>query len=575
MELGFDVSKGLLWIVLLPLAGAVINGLFGRFASRKLVGSVGVGSVALAFGLAVAAFVQLFMLRHGADGESAKVVYDFYDWFSVSVNGSDVPVHVRFVMDALSGVMTLIVTGVGLLIHIYSLGYMHDDPGYARFFAYLNLFMASMLILVLASSMPVMFVGWEGVGLCSYLLIGFWWKNPTYAAAGRKAFVANRIGDFGVLIGIFILLNAVGSFEFTDINHAAGGLAFQSFTLGGAQICTLATAACLFLFLGCTGKSAQIPLYVWLPDAMAGPTPVSALIHAATMVTAGVYLCCRLSPLFVQSPTAMATIAVIGALTALLAASIAVVQNQMKKILAYSTVSQLGFMFAAVGVGAFGAGIFHVLTHAFFKACLFLGAGSVMHAVGAHGDADIRKLGGLKRYMPVTRWTFLFACLAIAGVPLFAGFFSKDEILLGALTFGHGGADATAGGLAAQYAHLQWVGWFCLRRARLGGDHDRLLHLPALLHELRGPVPQRGGSLWRGRGRGGPWRRPRARLRIRIPTSRPPRCSSPWWSSVRARCSSATWACLPPRPSICRTSGRAGSSPPSVSCPCRRPSRPT
>ncbi len=277
-----------------------------------------------------------------------------------------------------------------------------------------------------------MFVGWEGVGLCSYLLIGFWYENGEYAAAGKKAFIVNRIGDFGVLIGMFVLLLACRTLEIPEINAEASRLD-GVFYLGRTEVGSVATVASLFLFLGCTGKSAQIPLYMWLPDAMAGPTPVSALIHAATMVTAGVYLCCRMSPVFHQSPTAMATIAIIGALTALLAASIALVQNQMKRILAYSTVSQLGFMFAAVGCGAFTAGIFHVFTHAFFKACLFLGAGAVMHAVHAHGDADIRKLGGLKNKLPTVHWTFLVSCLAISGFPLTSGWFSKDEILLGAL----------------------------------------------------------------------------------------------------------------------------------------------
>ena len=357
-------------------------------------------------------------------------------------------------MDSLSGVMTLVVTGVGGLIHLYSIGYMGDDEGYPRFMSFLNLFMASMLILVLGSSLPVMFVGWEGVGLCSYLLIGFWYENRVYAAAGRKAFVVNRIGDFGVLVGMFILVGVAGSFEFADINAAAMGGQFRAdFPFGILGVMpSLATVACVFLFLGCTGKSAQIPLYVWLPDAMAGPTPVSALIHAATMVTAGVYLCCRLSPLFITSDVAMAIIAVTGTLTALLAASIAVVQREMKKILAYSTVSQLGFMFAAVGVGFFAAGFFHVFTHAFFKACLFLGAGSVMHAVHAHGDADIFKLGGLKKVLPITRWTFLASCLAIAGFPLTSGFFSKDEILLGAAAQIYRPDDAL------QHA----VGWFTL-----------------------------------------------------------------------------------------------------------------
>jgi len=423
----------LLLIILFPLGGAIINGLLGRYMTKGLVTLVGVGSVTVSFVLAVTAFAELYGLRHEA--ENAALVYHFYEWFSLKLPGAAaVSINVRFVMDALSGMMALIVTGVGGVIHLYSVGYMGEDEGYPRFMSFMNLFMASMLILVLASSMPVMFVGWEGVGLCSYLLIGFWYEHRDFAVAGRKAFVANRIGDFGVLVGMLILVGVAHSFEFADINGAATAGAFQSGfpvrLLGVAP--SAATVACLFLFLGCTGKSAQIPLYVWLPDAMAGPTPVSALIHAATMVTAGVYLCCRLSPLFITSDVAMSVIAVIGTLTALLAASIAVAQREMKKILAYSTVSQIGFMFAAVGVGFFAAGFFHVFTHAFFKACLFLGAGSVMHAVNAHGDADIFKLGGLEKRLPITRWTFLASCLAIAGFPLTSGFFSKDEIFLGA-----------------------------------------------------------------------------------------------------------------------------------------------
>jgi NADH-quinone oxidoreductase subunit L len=443
----------LLFIILFPLVGAILNGLLGRAWGKPVVTLVALGSVAVSFVLAVLSFIELYGLSHGT--EHAALTYHFYEWFSVKTSdGTVVPINVRFVMDSLSGMMTLAVTGVGGLIHLYSVGYMGEDDGYPRFMSYLNLFMASMLILVLGSSMPVMFIGWEGVGLCSYLLIGFWYENRDYAAAGRKAFVVNRIGDFGVIIGMLILVGVAGSFEFTDINRAAmNGSYTGAFPIWfSAAAPTLATVACLFLFLGCTGKSAQIPLYVWLPDAMAGPTPVSALIHAATMVTAGVYLCCRLSPLFLTSDTAMAVIAVVGTLTALLAASIAVVQREMKKILAYSTVSQLGFMFAAVGVGFFAAGFFHVFTHAFFKACLFLGAGSVMHAVHAHGDADIFKLGGLSKYMPTTRWTFLASCLAIAGFPLTSGFFSKDEILLGAAAQIHRDADSMTVA----------IGWFVL-----------------------------------------------------------------------------------------------------------------
>ncbi|MFT3923094.1 MAG: NADH-quinone oxidoreductase subunit L [Myxococcales bacterium] len=427
----------LLAIVLAPLIGAALNGIGGCFfkTDKKVVSFIALGSVAISFVLALLTFAKL-MGVHGEHGDGA-ITYQAYEWFSVALaDGRTVPINVRFTVDALSGIMLVMVTGIGLLIHIYSTGYMSEEASYARFFSYLNLFMASMLILILASNIPLMFVGWEGVGLCSYLLIGFWFENPTYAAAGKKAFIVNRIGDFGVLMGMFILLAATGSFEFTEINRAAPGLA-APFSFGPMQAeFSIATIAVLFLFLGCTGKSAQIPLYIWLPDAMAGPTPVSALIHAATMVTSGVYLACRLSPVFVQSPTAMAVITIVGTLTAVVAASIALVQNQLKKVLAYSTVSQLGFMFAAVGVGAFSAGIFHVFTHAFFKACLFLGAGSVMHAVHAHGDADLNDLGGMKKWMPITNATFLISCGAIAGFPLTSGFFSKDMILHGAWTAG-------------------------------------------------------------------------------------------------------------------------------------------
>ncbi len=441
-----QASELLPWIVLLPLLGAVINGVFAKGAAKGLITTVSVGSVFASFLLALFCFGKLI----GADGPEEHVD-TVYEWFRINApagfGGSfEIPIRVRFVMDHLSGIMTVMVTGIASLIHLYSTGYMGEDPGYRRFMTYLNLFTASMLILVLASNIPLMFVGWEGVGLCSYLLIGFWWENPTYAAAGRKAFVVNRIGDFGVLIGAFLIVSTVHSFEFSEINAASAEIAATSLSVGGGPLgISVATGAALFLFLGCSGKSAQLPLYVWLPDAMAGPTPVSALIHAATMVTAGVYLCCRLSPLFIHSEGAMITIALVGAATAFIAASIGLVQNQMKKILAYSTVSQLGFMFAAVGVGAFSAGFFHVFTHAFFKACLFLGAGSVMHAVHAHGDADIRYLGNMKKFMPRTHATFLISCLAIAGFPLTSGFFSKDEILLGALDSTH---------------HLPaWVGW--------------------------------------------------------------------------------------------------------------------
>ena len=448
-----NIEQYLPFIIGLPLAGAIVNGLAGRFADRRLVAFTAVGSVLAAFGVALFAFIELVSRKDA--GTSQALTVQLWEWFRISLPSFDggfreVPIQIGLVFDSLSGLMTLVVTGIGSLIHIYSLGYMSEDKSYSRFFTYLNLFTASMLILVLGSSFPVLFVGWEGVGLCSYLLIGFWYENSAYAQAGKKAFVANRIGDLGVIIGMFALVSVAGSFEFSAINAAAPEMV-RDFNLGGVAAGSVATFATLFLFLGCTGKSAQIPLFVWLPDAMAGPTPVSALIHAATMVTAGVYLCCRLSPVFLQSATTLAVIAVVGACTAFVAATIAVVQNEMKKILAYSTVSQLGFMFAAVGVGAFAASFFHVFTHAFFKACLFLGAGSVMHAVHAHGDADIRFLGGMKKWMPITRMTFLVSCIAIAGIPPFSGFFSKDEILLGAAE------------VALHETMIpQWVGWFVL-----------------------------------------------------------------------------------------------------------------
>jgi NADH-quinone oxidoreductase subunit L len=458
-QLAIAPERTLPWIVLLPLLAALVNGLFGRSAEKRYVTGLAVGSVASAFALSLLAFgTLLFAGEHGPDALEATL----YEWLHITVNQVEVPVQVRFRMDALGGIMTVMVTGIATLIHVYSIGYMGEDPGYPRFMTYLNLFTASMLILVLASNLPLMFVGWEGVGLCSYLLIGFWYKNADYAAAGRKAFVVNRIGDFGVLMGMFLIISVVASmrtpdaFEFATINDAAGRLASRTLDLGPISL-TVATAASLCLFLGCAGKSAQIPLYVWLPDAMAGPTPVSALIHAATMVTAGVYLCARLSFVIVQSPFAMSVIAVVGALTALLAATIAVVQTQMKKILAYSTVSQLGFMFAAVGSGAFSAGMFHVFTHAFFKACLFLGAGSVMHAIHSHSDADIRYLGGLREKLPRTHLTFAVSCAAIAGLPLFSGWFSKDEILVGAATWALTAPEFAEAGLSPAYAY---VGWF-------------------------------------------------------------------------------------------------------------------
>ncbi len=403
-------------IPVLPLAAFVINGLFGRWLGRAggwlAVACMG-GSAAISLPIFVMAFMQ---------GEAFEpIAVTLWQW--MAVGGLDIQVGFR--VDQLSALMLLFVTLVSFLVYLYSMGYMAGDPGFNRFFAYLGLFNFSMLVLVLADSLPLLFVGWEGVGLCSYLLIGYYLSMPGAPDAGKKAFIVNRIGDFGFLVAMMMLFFAVGSLNIQAIVAAAADEATRPALLAyGGGFVTILTLA---LFLGCTGKSAQIPLFTWLPDAMAGPTPVSALIHAATMVTAGVYLVVRLSALFVLAPATMMTIAVIGAATAFVAGTIALTQKDIKKVLAYSTVSQLGFMFLACGIGAFVAGIFHVFTHSFFKACLFLGAGSVIHA--AHHIQDLEKMGGLKRAMPVTRWTFLIACAAIAGLPPLAGFISKDDIL--------------------------------------------------------------------------------------------------------------------------------------------------
>jgi len=413
------VSHLLTLIVVLPLVGFVLNGAFGNRLGNRFVTIVGCGLPIVSFLLAIKAFAELA----GAGG--APVIDVAYTWAKIG----DRSFEVAFYFDRLAAVMTLIVTGVGSVIHIYSTGYMHDDRSYARFFAYLNLFLFFMLSLVLGRSLLVLFVGWEGVGLASYLLIGFWYEDPVNARAGKKAFVTNRVGDAGFLIGMFLLYWAFGTLDMDRINaaFASGPVTVVSASLAG-----------LFLFIGATGKSAQIPLHVWLPDAMAGPTPVSALIHAATMVTAGVYLVARMSGLYMQAPEASAVVAVIGAATAFFAATIALAQTDIKKVLAYSTVSQLGFMFVALGVGAYGVAIFHVYTHAFFKACLFLGAGSVIHALS--GEQDIRKMGGLAKRIPITFWTFAIATAAIAGIPPLAGFWSKDEILWNAFASSAGGS---------------------------------------------------------------------------------------------------------------------------------------
>jgi NADH-quinone oxidoreductase subunit L len=411
------------FIPLLPLLGTIL-GVAAAVADRpRITRIVSPSLVLLAFVVSATAVGRLRGLPAGS------ALHDrVYSWIAVGPLSLDL----AFRVDALSAVMILIVTGVGFLIHLYSIGYMEEDPDLARYFAYLNLFTGSMLILVLADNLPVLFIGWEGVGLCSYLLIGFWYRDMPNADAGEKAMLANRIGDAAFLIGMFLLfwsLASLGQATLTlhDVNGQAGALA--------AAMPWVPTAVCLLMLIGATGKSAQIPLYVWLPDAMAGPTPVSALIHAATMVTAGVYMIARLSPLYVVAPGALDVVATIGGVTCLFAATIALVQEDLKKILAYSTISQIGYMIIGVGVGAFSAGIFHLMTHAFFKALLFLCAGAVMH--GLHGELRITHMGGLQRKMPITGRTFLVGALAISGVPGFAGFFSKDMVLEAAYTSGH------------------------------------------------------------------------------------------------------------------------------------------
>ncbi len=393
-------------IPLFPLIGFLINGLFGKYLPKALTGWIATASI-------LASFITTLYVFMNLDAGNA-ITIELFQWIAFS----KVSIGFSFLIDPLTVVMLLVITGIGFLIHLYSIGYMHDDGGFTRFFTYLNLFIFFMLVLVMGSNYLVMFIGWEGVGLCSYLLIGFWFKNDAYNNAAKKAFVMNRIGDLGFLLGMFFILFNFGTLEYKAVAEQAALLTPNNILL---------VSITLLLFVGAMGKSAQLPLYTWLPDAMAGPTPVSALIHAATMVTAGIYMVVRSNVLFAMAPHTLDVILVVGVVTSVFAAVIGLMQNDIKKVLAYSTVSQLGLMFAALGLGAFESGMFHVVTHAFFKACLFLGSGSIIHAL--HGEQDIRKMGGLKKLIPITYLTFIIASLAISGFPLLSGFFSKDEIL--------------------------------------------------------------------------------------------------------------------------------------------------
>ena len=464
--------NSLLWLIpVIPGVGAAINGLFGKRLGKRLSGLLACGSVAASFLIALGFFFTVFLAEGGA---SARVEQSLFSWIpSMGVDWA-------YRLDSLSMLMTLVVTGIGLLIHIYSLGYMSHDAGFSRFFAYLNLFTFFMLNLVLGANMLLLFIGWEGVGLCSYLLIGFWFERPAAAAAGKKAFIVNRIGDAGFIMAVFLTFVTFGTLDFYGVMGQISASDMHGEVL---------TAIGVLLFVGAAGKSAQIPLYVWLPDAMEGPTPVSALIHAATMVTAGVYMVARSGVLFSHAPAAMALVATVGALTAIFAASIALFQTDIKKVLAYSTVSQLGYMFLGAGVGAFAAAIFHLMTHAFFKACLFLGSGSVIHAMehAEHASGgrrhytemqDMRNMGGLVRAMPRTAYTFMIATVAIAGIPPLAGFFSKDEILW--KTFEHGhfalwGLAAAAAAMTAFYMSRQVIMTFW-GKFRGGAEMEKHLH---------------------------------------------------------------------------------------------------
>jgi NADH-quinone oxidoreductase subunit L len=412
----------LLLIPLLPLIGFLLNASFGRRLSKGAAGTIACGAMLMSFAVSVAGVARLVAL----EPESRSLVQYVYTW----ITSGDFSAPLALRLDPLAAVMILVITGIGTLIHVYSTAYMHEesDREYARYFSYLNLFAAFMLVLVLGSTFLVMFIGWEGVGLCSYLLIGFWFQKKSASDAGKKAFIVNRIGDWGFILGILLIVVRFGSLDFQEVARSVSALSPET-TFGTVSIITL------LLFVGATGKSAQIPLFVWLPDAMEGPTPVSALIHAATMVTAGVYMIGRNAVLFSHAPLTLNIIAVVGAATALMAGTIGLVQNDIKRVLAYSTVSQLGYMFLAMGVGAYAAGIFHLFTHAFFKALLFLGSGAVIHALS--GEQDMRRMGGLKKELPITYWTFVIGAIAIAGIPPFAGFFSKDKILFSTYVSGH------------------------------------------------------------------------------------------------------------------------------------------
>ncbi len=494
------MSSALLWVVLLPAIGALINGLRAFWwpltpKNRTITNVVTLGSTLLSALFATIGVV----LPYTRQGTEVPFEHSYYTWIPAGMGQvyggflSSFNVDFAFRVDTLSCTMLMVVTWIGFLIHVYATGYMSHERGYTRFFTYLNLFMFMMLLLVLGANYIVMFVGWEGVGLCSYLLIGFYYDKNFAADAGKKAFIVNRIGDFGFILGIFLIFNYFGSADYSKVFALAA-------TQGHMYAGGIATAICLLLFVGACGKSAQVPLYVWLPDAMAGPTPVSALIHAATMVTAGVYMVVRSNVLFRLSPTAMAVVAIVGAFTAIFAATIGIAQNDIKKVLAYSTVSQLGYMFLAIGVGAFTAAIFHVMTHAFFKACLFLGAGSVIHGVG--GEQDMRKMGGLRKYMPHTHRTMLIATLAIAGIPPLAGFFSKDEILANA--FGYSKVIWLVGfvtaGLTAFYMfrlyYMTFHGEYRGAPDKGGAHHDQAHgdHTPA--HEPHESPSSMTGVLW-------------------------------------------------------------------------------